>query len=118
MGDCPICFSAQFSLPHRPVIVDVIVTVPVPGAMGLRIAFDQYMGTGSLPVVGTFTVTSDGTPLVTTPTSWASPTLLDCTTTGTPPVVSGYVRQNVLDPLCFSALGTFARPQADLQWFP
>jgi hypothetical protein len=96
----------------------VVVTVPVPGAMGIRIVFDQFMDGGQIPVVGTFTLTSDGAPLVVTPTNWANPTSLDCTTTGTPPVVSGYIRQNVLDPLCYSIPGAFARPQADLQWFP
>lgn len=102
----------------RPLIVDCVVTLPVPGAMVVNIVFDQPMDMGLLPTVGTFTVTSDGVPLVTTPVAWVSATELSCDTGGTPPGVSGFVRQNVLDPLCVSAVGTFARPQADLQWFP
>ena len=83
-----------------------------------NVIFDQPMNTGVLPAVGTFTVTSDGVPGVVTPVAWSSPTELNCNTLLTPPVVTGFVRQNVLDPLCYSVLGTFARKQSDVQWFP
>lgn len=109
----PIAF-----VPLRPLIVDVEVTVPVPGAMVVNIVFDQAMNQALLPAVGTFTVTSDGVPLACTPVAWTSATKLSCNTVGTPPVVSGYVKQNVLDVLCVSALGTYARKQSNVQWFP
>lgn len=90
----------------------------MPGAMAVNIIFDQAMDIGLLPTVGTFTITSDGVPLVVTPVGWATSTKLSCNTCGDPPAVTAFVRQNVHDPLCVSALGTFARPQSDLQWFP
>ncbi len=86
--------------------------------MAGNIIFDQPMDEGLLPTVETFTITSDGVPLVTTPIAWISPTELQCNTTGNPPAATAYVKQNVLDPLCVSALGTFARPQSNVQWFP
>lgn len=105
-------------MPLRPLIIDFEVTVPVPGALAGRIVFDRDMDTSLLPVVGTFTLSSDGVPLVMTPVAWTGLRRLDCNTIGTPPVVSGFVRQNVLDELCVSAAGTYARPQSDVQWFP
>ncbi len=86
--------------------------------MGLDIVFDQDMDDSVLPAVGTFTVTSDGVPLVCTPTVWSTVRKLSIMTTGTPPVVNAFVKQNILDVNCFSALGTYARKQSDLQWFP
>lgn len=118
MGDCRNLSEPIPFVPSKPVIVDCEVTIPVPGAMAVNIIFDQPMDTALLPAVGTFTITSDGVPLVTTPIAWATPTKLGCNTVGDPPAVTGWVRQNVHDPLCVSALGTFARPQVDLQWFP
>jgi len=105
-------------LPLRPLITDFEVTVPVPGALAGRIVFDQAMNTGTIPSVGTFVLTIDGTPWAMTPVSWTGNNKLDCNTSASPPVTTGYVRQDVLDPLCYSALGTFARPQANVQWFP
>lgn len=86
--------------------------------MAIDIEFDQPMDVGALPTAGTFTCTSDGVPLVCTPIAWSDATHLGCNTTGTPPVVTGFIRQDIQDPLCYSALGTFARPQPDVQWFP
>lgn len=105
-------------VPLRPLIIDFEVTIPVPGALAGRIVFDRDMDTSVLPTVETFTLSSDGVPLLMTPIVWTGTRRLDCNTTGNPPVVSGYVRQDLFDPLCFSSLGTYARPQSDVQWFP
>lgn len=102
----------------RPLIIDVEVTVPVPGALAVNIVFDQDMNVALLPAVGTFTVTSDGVPLVVTPIGWATARKLSCNTDGDPPAVTAFVCQNVLDVLCVSSLGTFARKQSNVQWFP
>lgn len=118
MGDCRNRSVQIPFVPLRPVIADVEVTIPVPGAMAVDIVFDRPMDTASLPTVGTFTITSDGVPLVVTPIAWSDPIRLGCNTTGTPPAVTGWIRQNVHDSLCISAEGTYARPQTDLQWFP
>lgn len=90
----------------------------MPGAMAVNIVFDQAMDTALMPVVETFTITSDGVPLTTTPVGWSTPTKLACNTNGDVPIVAGYVKQNVLDELCVSAHGTFARKQSNVQWFP
>lgn len=105
-------------VPLRPVITDFEVTVPLPGLLAGRIVFDRPMNTAALPALGTFTLTSDGVPVDMLPVNWQSPTQLDCNTTGDPPVVTGFVRQNVLDTNCYSALGTYARRQANVQFFP
>lgn len=105
-------------VPLRPLISDCVVTIPVPGAMAVRIIFDQNMDTTNLPAVGTFTITSDGVPLVVTPIAWDTPLLLACNTAGDPPAVSAYVRQNCHDDNVLSAKGTYARKQSNLQWFP
>lgn len=102
----------------RPLIVDVEIVVPVPGSLAVNIIFNEPMFVGALPSLGTFTLTSDGVPLACTPAAWVTPLKLGVNTTGNPPAVSGFVRQNVLDPNCYSAKGTYARPQTDLQWFP
>lgn len=86
--------------------------------MGCDIEFDQAMDQTVQPGNTTFQITSDGVPLVCTVTGWSSAYKVSVQTTGTPPVVTGYVSQLIQDPLCRSLAGTFARPQADLQWFP
>lgn len=99
-------------------MIDVVVTDPIPGQLAVDVEFDQDMNTGVLPALGTFTITSDGTPLACTPTAWSTVRKLNLLTTGNSPVVTGFIRQNILDVNCYSALGTFSRPQPDLQWFP
>jgi len=100
------------------VIVDFVVTVPVPGSLAGQIIFDQSMDTGHLPAVSTFELTVDGTPFAMTPTSWTDSDKLNCSTLASPPSSTGYVRQLVSDPNCYSSLGTFARLQSNVQWFP
>lgn len=118
MGDCRNHSEQIPFVQLRPLISDCEVTVPVPGAMAVNIIFDQPMNVGALPAVGTFTITSDGVPGPCTPTAWADPTHLGCQTALDPPAVTGFVRQDVLDTNCYSALGTYARPQGNLSWFP
>lgn len=105
-------------MPLRPLIVDFEVTVPVPGALAGRIVFDQSMDTSVTPSLGTFTLTIDGTPWSMTPVGWTGTTKLDCNTSASPPTTTGYVEQNLLDTNCRSALGTFARKQSKVQWYP
>lgn len=105
-------------VPLRPLIIDFEVTVPVAFNLAGRIVFDQAMNTGVLPALGTFTLTIDGSEFDMTPVAWTGDRRLDCNTVGSPPVVNAYVRQNFRDPNCYSLLGTFARPQANVQWFP
>jgi len=98
--------------------VDVQITVPIPPNVGIDIEFDQAMNTAVLPGNTTFEVTIDGAPLAVTVNGWTDSTHLGCTYVGAIPTVDAYVRQLILDPLCYSALGTFARPQPNVQWFP
>ena len=118
MVDCPMSFSSLLQLPPKPLIIDFEVTVPVPGALAGRIVFDQDMDTGVVPSVGTFLLTQDGTPFPMTPVGWTGTDRLDCNTTASPPTTTGFVRQLILDTNCRSALGTFAKPQSNIQWFP
>lgn len=98
--------------------MDVEVVVPVPGSLAVNIIFDQPMYVGALPSLGTFTLTSDGVELACTPQAWITPLKLGVNTTGNPPAVTGFIRQDVLDPNCYSAKGAYARKQSNLQWFP
>lgn len=118
MGGCrkysvPIPF-----VPLRPLIVDLAVTVPIPPLIGITIEFDQAMNQGVLPSDVTFEVTIDGVPAAVNVLAWQDATHLDCQYTGAVPIVSGYIRQLILDTNCVSLLGTYARPQSNVQWFP
>ena len=116
--DCPICFSAQLTLPLRPLIVDVQITVPIPPNVGIDIEFDQAMNTSVLPGNLTFRIYIDGGGLDVTVNGWTDSTHLGCTYVGALPTTSGQISQIRLDTNCYSALGTYARPQSALTWYP
>jgi len=105
-------------LPHRPVIDDVVVVVPVPGSLGIGIQFDQAMDTSVMPDAATLEVTIDSVVYPCTPSAWSGDRQLNCNTTASSPAVTAYIRQLKQHANLLSAMGTFARKQADLQWYP
>jgi len=105
-------------LPHRAVISDCTVIVPVPGALGIQAEFDKPMDTSVMPDNATIEVTIDSTDYVCTPAAWADSTHLNLNTTANQPVTSAFIRQLKLHANLRSSEGTYCRPQSDLQWFP
>ena len=105
-------------VPFRALITDVVVVVPVPGNLGVGIDFDKPMDESVMPDALTLEVKIDGTDYACTPSSWATSTRLNCSTTASVPVVDAYVRQIKLDTNLLSAEGTFCRKQKSLQWYP
>lgn len=109
----PIAF-----VPLRPLIQDAWVVVPIPPTIGVFIEFDQAMDQSVIPGNSTFQFLIDGVPKAVTVSGWNSATELSVTYSGSLPTVSAYVSQLILDINCRSVLGTFARPQGYLQWYP
>jgi len=118
MGGCPKDFGLIPFVPLRALIVDVQITIPIPPNVGIDIEFDQPMNQTVLPGNTTFEMTIDGTPLAIVVNGWSDATHLGCTYVGAMPAVDAFVRQLVLDFNCQSLLGTYSRPQSNVQWFP
>lgn len=118
MAVCPTCFKTQYQLPHRAVISDVIVVVPVPGALGIGVQFDKPMDQTVMPDALTLEVEIDSVTYPCTPTSWQSSTQLNCSTTASSPVTDAYIRQLKIHNNLRSLPGTLCRKQPWLQWYP
>jgi hypothetical protein len=118
MAVCPTCFKTQYQLEHRAVITDVIVVVPVPGALGIGIQFDKPMDQSVMPDALTLEVEIDSVTYPCTPSAWSSATQLNCSTTASSPVTDAYVRQLKQHVNLRSLAGIVNRKQSDLQWYP